>query len=188
MKYIPSTPSIGQCSHRMKTMLSIFLGLVSLLFLSQTANARIAMPLKWAIQQWQFVVIVQAGERMTNNYGIHVEKKIVKTLRGKKEDLPEFESWQFNDLVEGHYYLLHYWNQKAPFQSPRWDYGYYNVEKTNDTFVIKAIQDNQTNYYPDLGFVRSDLPLQDLETLLKETPFESNPTNTFEYKAGLGEQ
>jgi hypothetical protein len=168
----------------MKIINSIFLGFVSLLFLSQTAEAHLDVPLKWKIQSWQFVVLVQAGERMTNNDKIYVEKKMVKILRGKKEDLPKFENWQFNDLEEGHYYLLNYWNYPVQFQSAGWDNERFNVEKTNDTFVIKAIQDNQTHGFYDMDAIYSDLPLQDFEKLLGEVPFEPNPTNTFFYKTG----
>ena len=121
---------------------------------------------------------------MTNNAdNIYVEKKIAKILRGNQQDLPKCEPWQYNDLVKGRYYLLTYWNYKVPLQTAAWA-GYYNVEQANNTFVVKRIKDNQTHGFYDQNAVYSDLPLEDLENLLKETPYESNPTNTFFYQAG----
>jgi hypothetical protein len=189
MKFIQTISVIDFRSRSMKTINSILLRLVLLLFSSQMAKAAIDIPLKWKLQQWQYVVIVQVGERITNNTGVHVDKKVVDILRGKKEDLPEFESWHFNDLQEGHYYLLDYWNYKAPFQSPRWNDQFFNIEKTNDTFVIKAIEGIQaTGFFDSMGAARSDLSLQDFKKLLSETPFEPNQTNTFFYKSVHGEK
>jgi hypothetical protein len=168
----------------MKTMRPFCWALLPLIFLSQTAHAYLDIPLKWKIQQWQFVIVVEAQERMTNTGNSSVLKKeVVRILRGKKEDLPQFEDWQHNDLEKGRYYLLAYRNYKAPLQPASWGERF-NVEKTNATLVVKAIQDNQTHGFYQKGAVYSDLRLDVLEKLLRETPFELNPTNTFFYKAG----
>lgn len=153
----------------------IYCWLLLLPFLAQTAKAYLDIPLNWKIQEWQFVVIAQAGEQRTNNEGVYVEKKVVKILRGNETDLPKFEWWQNNDIKNGQYYLLTY-------QFPRWEQRF-NVEATNTTFLVKAIQDNQPHGFSnDFGIPYRDLSLNEFQKLLENIPYESNPTNRFLYK------
>jgi hypothetical protein len=153
------------------------------MFLSPAAWAHIDIPLKWKLQQWEFVVLVQAQGRITNSAnGVCVEKKIIRFLRGREQDLPKFETWQYNDLLEGRCYLLAYWNGRAPREGGSWAVSY-NVERNADEFVVKAIQDNQSRPFDSKRGVYADLPLQSLEKLLKEVPYESNPTNTILWAA-----
>lgn len=95
--------------------------------------------------------------------------------------MPEFEFWRNNDLVKDHYYVMHY--HKAPPGTSAW--GCSNLEKTNDSFIVKAIQDDQDTVFYGTKAVYRDLQLGDFEKLLKETPFEANPTNAFYYKVGM---
>ena len=149
-----------------------------------TTDGHLDVPLKWKLQRWEFVAIVEAGDTAAianYPYTKYVEKKIVRVLRGRREDFPEFEFYRNNDLQKARSYLFCYY--KSPPGSSGWEH--FSVDRTNASFMVKAILPNKDAGFYDKDAVYSDVHLEEFEKLLKDIPFESNPTNTLFYQNGM---
>jgi hypothetical protein len=157
----------------------VFLLGLCLLF-STVVMAREESPLKWKAQRWQFVVIIQTGDWLVHSDtgSKYVEMKVVRILRGNKQDMPEIEWWRGKELEPQHAYLFCY--HKSPPGSSDW--GYSAMEETKEGSIVKSIDPGE---HPEQRQGADDVGLADLEKLLKDIPFESNPTNTFYYQHGM---
>lgn len=165
-------------------MRTILLSVVVFCVATTSAYARLDLPLKWKLQRWEFVVLVQGGDDVGTTETRHVENDIVTVLRGKKEDLPEFEWWLHREHVKGQYYLMCY--HKAPPGTSAWQS--FQVEKSQDGFTILTFYTNDGTVFYDDDAEYKDMALGRLQQLLKEVPFEPDVEKTEFYKHGMRSQ
>ena len=159
----------------------IVLSMALVCLLCSSAFAREDSPLKWKLQRWEYIVIVQGGEQVGDGQARHTHKKIVTMLRGKKDDLPRFEWWRHRHHAMGKYYLMCY--HKAPPGTSAWQS--FNVRKTEDGFtILKFHTKHDTTFYGTTAKY-DNMTLEEFKKLLKPVPFESQVEKTHFHKAGM---
>ena len=155
-------------------MKHILLSATLLCLVCSSASARLDAPLKWKIQRWEYIVIVQGGDKVGDEETKHTRKKIITVLRGKQEDLPKFEWWRHKHHTKGQYYLMCY--HKAPPGTSAWQS--FNLKKTKDGFTILNFSTEHDTVFYGTKAKYEDMTLEKFRELLKQVPFEADEKKT----------
>ena len=149
--------------------------------LCNAASAKLGVPLKWRVQRWEYVVVVQGGEQVGDDETRHTENNIVAIFRGKEQDLPKFEWWLHRNHAKGQYYLMCY--HKAPPGTSAWES--FDVTKEREAFIIlKFHTDHDGPFYATKAKFK-DMRMEMFEEFLKQIPFEPDAENTEYHKGGM---
>ncbi|MGD9127083.1 MAG: hypothetical protein PVH19_06860 [Planctomycetia bacterium] len=155
--------------------------LVVLFCIPITTYAREDAPLKWKLQRWEYIVLVQVGEEVGTEETKHLQNNVITVLRGDKKKLPKFEWWGQKNRVKGQYYLMCY--HKTPPGTSAWQS--FPVEKSKDGLTVqKFYTDHDTVFYGTKAKYK-DMTFGQLEEVLKKFPFEPDVTKSEFYKHGM---
>jgi hypothetical protein len=162
-------------------MRKIVVSIALVCWLCTSAFAREDAPLKWKLQRWEYIVIVQDGEQVGGDRTRHTDKKIITVLRGEKDALPKFEWWRHKNHTKGQYYLMCY--HKAPPGTSAWQS--FDLRKAEDGFTILKFHTKHDTVFYGTKARYEDMRLEAFKELLKQVPFESQVEKTHFHKVGM---